>query len=273
MNCNYKWYTYIIALLFIISAQAVGAYPYTQYGDLGYNVFSLLPNVTGFCALWLSMRYIHKDSFLKLITFNSKINFPKVLFGAVCWFVLTTIYTIVTAILHPEQTFSWNFSVPHFIKLLVVGITLLPIQTTFEELLFRGYIFQGISRKIGNKWTAMFITAFIFAGMHLFNPEIITFGFWTMLLQYLAISLIFGVIACKENSTEITIGMHYANNFFAMVCVVYQGTVFNHEGALFKVTQPINDYKDTIAMVIAGILMYGAYYWKYIYKHKTDQIS
>ena len=253
MISNYRWYTYIVALLFIIAAQFVGAYPYALYinhtestSSLVAQALTMVPFVTGFCAL---------------------------VFGAVCWFILTVIYTVSTPLLHPEIRIEWSFSLPQFLLLIVIGITLLPIQTTFEELLFRGYMYQGVLRYIGHRWASMIIIAIIFAGMHLSNPEIITFGFWTMLAQYLVMALIFGVIACWDKGTEVTIGMHFANNLFCMAFVVTEGTVFTSSGAMFRVASPVNDYKDTIVIGVAGAIMVGLYYWKYIYKHKTDQIS
>lgn len=280
MISNYRWYTYIVALLFIIAAQFVGAYPYAQYinhtestSSLVAQALTMVPFVTGFCALWFAMKYIHKDNFKRLITENSHIEFGKIVFGAVCWFILTVIYTVSTPLLHPEIRIEWSFSLPQFLLLIVIGITLLPIQTTFEELLFRGYMYQGVLRYIGHRWASMIIIAIIFAGMHLSNPEIITFGFWTMLAQYLVMALIFGVIACWDKGTEVTIGMHFANNLFCMAFVVTEGTVFTSSGAMFRVASPVNDYKDTIVIGVAGAIMVGLYYWKYIYKHKTDQIS
>ena len=81
MISNYRWYTYIVALLFIIAAQFVGAYPYAQYinhtestSSLVAQALTMVPFVTGFCALWFAMKYIHKDNFKRLITENSHID-------------------------------------------------------------------------------------------------------------------------------------------------------------------------------------------------------
>lgn len=278
MKCNYKWYTYLIAIILIFATQIVGAYPYAYYtnhicsdNNIIAQALCLLPFLTGILALWFSMRYIHHDTFKILITESSRINFGKILFGATWWFILSIGYTLSTIMLHPEQHIEWSFSLPQFALLLLIGITLLPIQTTFEELLFRGYIYKGVLRYINNKWSATLFSAIIFAGMHLSNPEIVTFGFWTMTFQYLVIALIFGAIACWDNGTEITIGMHFANNLLCMVFVVSEGTVFTANGAMFRVINPINDYKDTIVIAVAGIIMVGLYYLKY--KHKTKQIS
>lgn len=280
MRCNYQWYTYIIALLFIIVAQILGAYPYALYVNncsttlpIVAQALTLIPFVTGTGALWFAIKYIHRDTLRSAVTNRPCVDYGRIIFGAICWFILTVIYTLVTPLLHPELQIEWSFSLPQFLLLLIIGVTLLPIQTTFEELLFRGYIYREILRYIGNQWVTMIIVAIIFAGMHLSNPEIITFGFWTMLAQYLVMALIFGVIACWDRGTEVTIGMHFANNLFCMVFVVTEGTTFTSDGALFRVASPINDYKDTIVIGIAGAIMVGLYYLKYIYKHKTDQIS
>lgn len=284
MSCNYRWYTYIVALIFIIMAQIVGAYPYALYvnhhnihdgGGIITQALCLLPFVAGFGALWFSMRYIHRDTFKSTITSRTGVDYSRVCFGFISWLILTVIYTAITPLLHPEMEIEWSFSPPQFLLLLIIGVTLLPIQTTFEELLFRGYIYRGILRYIGNRWVSMTIVAIIFAGMHLSNPEIITFGFWTMLAQYLVMALIFGVIACWDRGTEVTIGMHFANNLFCMAFVVTEGTAFTSDGALFRVASPINDYKDTVIIGVAGVIMVGLYYWRYIHKHKqkTDQIS
>ncbi len=61
-------------------------------------------------------------------------------------------------------------------------ILLLPIQTSAEEYLFRGYLMQGIGIISGNRWLPLILTSLAFGLMHYANPEIAKFGNFLLVL-------------------------------------------------------------------------------------------
>ena len=47
-----------------------------------------------------------------------------------------------------------------------------PIQTTVEEIVFRGYLMQGFGHWLNSRFMALFLTSVIFGSLHIANPEI-----------------------------------------------------------------------------------------------------
>ena len=60
--------------------------------------------------------------------------------------------------------------------LVLIAIILIPIQSSAEEYLLRGYMMQRIGLITGNRWFPLIFTSAIFGLLHSFNPEITEFG-------------------------------------------------------------------------------------------------
>ena len=58
------------------------------------------------------------------------------------WFFMGTLLITVDYMISPED-YIWNFKPVQFSVLLLISIVFLPIQTSMEELLFRGYLMQA----------------------------------------------------------------------------------------------------------------------------------
>lgn len=58
--------------------------------------------------------------------------------------------TYASILLAPEN-FTWNFNAAPFFILVAISFIFIPFQTSFEELLFRGYFMQGIGLSVTSK--------------------------------------------------------------------------------------------------------------------------
>ena len=61
-----------------------------------------------------------------------------------------------------------------FLILSLIVIFLIPIQTSWEEYVFRGYLMQGIGGIIKNKWIPLLTTSLLFGFLHYWNPRQVT---------------------------------------------------------------------------------------------------
>jgi membrane protease YdiL (CAAX protease family) len=87
--------------------------------------------------------------------------------------------------------FVLNFKPIPFAILLIIGVVLIPIQTSSEEYIFRGYLMQGFANLARNKWFLL-MTSVIFGGMHIFNPEVSKIGY-IILVYYIGTGLLLGL--------------------------------------------------------------------------------
>ena len=100
-----------------------------------------------FMFVWFSffnycIKYIHKRTITSLVTSRNKIDWKRFWFGFFTWGIFVSI-TFIGIYLSPEN-YTWNFKAKPFFILLAISFLFIPLQTSLEELLFRGYFMQGL---------------------------------------------------------------------------------------------------------------------------------
>ena len=91
-----------------------------------------------------------------------------------------------------------------------VAIALTPLQAASEEMLFRGYLTQGLGRLVRSRVAIAVIVGILFGAAH-FN------AYGPLTMPYLFIlSLIYSLVSLRDERLELTIGAHTATNWFAM---------------------------------------------------------
>ncbi len=197
--------------------------------------FALLMFVFTLLGVFVALK-IHSQTFKSLITSRTSISWKRVLFsfGILTLFIL--ISTIVDFKLNPAD-YLWNFNWKLFSILLIIAVLLLPIQTSVEELVFRGYLMQGFAIISKTRWLPLVLTSLIFGAMHFSNPEIIQFGVYAKLF-YIGTGLFLGVITLMDDGMELALGFHAANNLISALLVTAQYSVIQTDAILKQVSEP-----------------------------------
>lgn len=170
----------------------------------------LVPFAAALIALLLCVRFIHARKILSVLTSRPRFDLARVGIAALIWFAVAG-GLMLWAI--PAERITYQFTLSGFWPLLCVALLLLPLQVAAEEVLFRGYLMQGIARFFALPIWPLLITTLAFAALHLSNPEFQT-GFAKVAPIYLLLSLFFGLLAVLDNGLELPIGAHLGNNLF-----------------------------------------------------------
>jgi len=188
--------------------------------------FLLLILMFGFAlfGLYLVVKYLHQKDLKTYITSNERIDFRKIFFGFGLWMIVSVLLEAISYLLSPE-TYSFRWIPDSFIPLLIISIVFLPIQTSFEELFFRGYIMQGITFFAKNKWLPILLSSIFFGLVHGTNPEVAKYGFWTMQFYYIIAGLFLALITVLDDGLELALGVHAATNIFGATLFTYEGSV------------------------------------------------
>lgn len=289
---NNQWYLYLLTLLIVFTATQLGSLPLVIYVFLTHPnlitmseampeiiatitrtnlglFFMLLPFFFGFWALLFCVKYIHWKSMLSIITVRSNIDWRRIFFAAGIWSILGLCTTFLPFLFTDTSNIVFQFDPGKFFILLMISLCLFPFQTSFEELLFRGYLMQWCAYLFKYRWMAILITGLLFGLMHGANTEIETFGIWLALPQYILIGLILGYVTVKDNGTELALGFHMANNIMAALTITGEGlTLQTH--ALFRDLHPTSSWIDTFIILLAGILFIGICNKKYHFIHQNN---
>ncbi|MGE8079998.1 CPBP family intramembrane glutamic endopeptidase [Peribacillus loiseleuriae] len=176
-------------------------------------LFMNLMYVVWLLGIWLSLRIVHKRKLKTLITANDRINWKRIFSSFILYFGLMGVVEVVDFLVFPGH-FVWNeFDLQKFLFLFFVVLLLTPIQTTVEELIFRGFLLQWIGKIMTRPVLLGIIMALIFGSLHFSNPEMERSAIWVG-LDYVFIGFMLTFLAVKMGSSELSIGAHAANNMF-----------------------------------------------------------
>ena len=160
-------------------------------------------------------------------------------------------------------SFSFNgFSIDMFLYLLSCLVVLV-VSASYEEILFRGYIFQSLIEG-SNFWITLVVFSLLFGAAHIENVGVTVFS-----LAFIVIAGVFlGVIYFKTRALWMCIGVHFMWNW-TMAPIFGMGV---NESKFLK--RSLFSYKpwefgfiggpDTISEIIQGIVLIvlTIYIWK-----------
>ena len=214
-------------------------------------VLMMIPFVVSLISLLLLMKPIHQRAVLSLLTGSPKFRWKKFFWGAWVWFILMVAYAVFATITG-FQKIELQFNPVTLLTLLGFSVLLLPLQTGFEEVFFRGYLMQGFSRLVKYKWITLLITSFLFGGLHIFNPEVKEYGVLISLAQYVWFGIVFGICVLMDEGLELAWGVHAMNNIFLSVFFTQDSSALQTP-ALYRITT-FNPLFDLIAFLILSTL-------------------
>ena len=179
----------------------------------------------GFLAIGLFVvlgwtKLVHPQSITSLTTSRKKIDWRRIFTSFFIWGTITTVFTLVSVYYIAPEEYVNNFDTTKFLILLPIAIILVPLQTSFEEYLFRGYMMQGLGIWAKNKWLPLLVTSVLFGLMHIANPEIGKIGY-VLLVYYIGTGFFLGIMTLMDEGLELALGFHAANNLFGVLLVTY----------------------------------------------------
>jgi membrane protease YdiL (CAAX protease family) len=146
--------------------------------------------------------------------------------------------------------------------LFLIALLLIPIQTTCEEMLFRGYTMQGFKLRTKNNLIAILVSGIMFGMVHIGNPEIEVIGYH-IIFYYIAVGIFLGLISFFDNGMELSIGYHAANNLFAALLITTNWQVFQTDAVFIDNTPPQIGWETTVGILVILPLLFFLFKRKY----------
>lgn len=231
--------------------------------NLGYLLLLL-----GFVAMFFAFKWLispfHKRTLTETINGRDHLRRGRIGMGMMVWGAMMLITLLIGLLTSPE---NYQFQ-PHpgkFMILLLITLLVLPFQTSFEEIFFRGYLTQGLAAATRSRWGTVIIISLAFGLMHAANPEVKEFGFWISMPQYVLMGLILGVVSILDDGIELALGIHFINNAFFALFTTHSASALQTD-ALFMVRE-INPQTELLWMIIYAIVVIALlgriYQWDY----------
>jgi hypothetical protein len=259
VNRENKFWKYIVGSLLIILASTVGQIPLliaivvkvfsegktmpTSGEDLMKVVDSnlslflvLLSFAVAMVGFYFVITLFHKQTFLSVTTSRKKVDWKRILFSFTLWSIFTIVSTVYSYYSSPEN-FVINFQPIPFVILFFISIVFIPIQTSTEEYVFRGYLMQGFANLSKNKWFPLLMTSVIFGTMHIVNPEVSKMGYIIM-IYYVGTGLLLGIMTLMDEGMELALGFHAANNLITALLVTSDWSALQTNSVLKDISNP-----------------------------------
>lgn len=252
---NNKWWAYLITIAIVFFPFLMNVIIYLLFPELLDVMYqemeqkepsnldfltNLLPFLFLLILLFLFVNKLHKRKIITIITSRKTVDWNRFFYAFFIWLIIGVLLIVVDYYNSPED-YVWNFKPIQFFVLLLISIVFLPIQTSLEELLFRGYLMQAFGVWFKKSFVALILTAVIFGLLHGLNPEVEKLG-WIVMIYYIGTGLVLGIFTLMDEGTELALGFHAANNIVAAVLVSSNWAVFQTDALLIDVSEPSLDF-------------------------------
>lgn len=227
-----------------------------------YLFLALIPFALGFLALWLLVRGLHRKPLLAVMTGRPRFDWRRACVAFAVWFAVSMVGIFV---IMPASAYTYQFDPARFLPLLLIALLLLPLQTTFEEVFFRGYLMQGLYLLSRSRIVALAIVTTIFVLIHLANPEF-NRDYVIGAALYITISVLLGLTAVLDDGLEVPSGLHAANNFVLVAIISSPDgsfatpSLYSAELSLLMVHSPWLDIALAVAVFLILAFIYG---WRF----------
>jgi membrane protease YdiL (CAAX protease family) len=245
---------------------------------LGKNrllVHLLLPFVFIFAALYVGITRFHKRNFLSVLTSTPHFRWKRFFIAFSLWWGLMLAFVLFEFFMGNEL--KLNLDINKFIPLVIISFLLIPIQTTAEEVLFRGYLAQYLYRKIGSYLHVIITTSAFFALMHAFNPEVATLGYG-ILSYYFLTGVFLAVMTIMDDGMELSMGYHAANNVFTAIMITNNWQAFQTDAVFLDTSIPTFGFDSILTLALiqpALLLLFSRLYkwtnWRRLISRSSNQ--
>jgi len=179
---------------------------------------TLVSFIPFFLVTLVAYRFILKRPVKKLLTIHDRYSWRRTWIGFASFAAISLPMGVGDLLLNRES-YTWNWDPVAMAPFLVVALTLLPIQTTAEELFFRGWLQQWLDNGKKKQWTISLLSGFFFALPHMANPEVAGNDLLLPIISYGATGFMLAWVTYRDKTLEIAIGAHFANNFLTALLV------------------------------------------------------
>ncbi len=289
---NNKWTKYLATFGLIIIAQIILFIPIRIFTGIYYGItknisfkdldesgvvdknLDLILTISTFAiglyALFFAIKKYHKRERITVITSRKKLDWNRILFAFSIGFILVTLEVLISVFFYKDE-FTWNFQPIPFLILVFISFFLLPLQTSYEEIVYRGYLMQGLGTWFKQPWVAWLITSSVFGLLHFANPEVEKLGMG-MMPFYIAPGLLWGLITLLDEGTELALGLHAANNVGASIFITSSWDVFQTNALWIYTAEPSLGWTDYLPMLIIYPLIILIFSKKYGWKNWKEKL-
>lgn len=177
--------------------------------------------------------------FLSLVSAGTRLDLARCGLAAGLWLGLSLLWLVIVSLLHGMSSFGElaaslrQLSLPRgpLLIMSLLCLALIPLQAAGEELAFRGWLMQTLGQFVRARPLLLLIVGAAFALAHGFLHGRYAFAY------YLVMSLGLSLLTLWDERLELAIGIHTAQNVFAVIVGAIFAASSGRSSMLFDATQ------------------------------------
>jgi len=189
-----------------------------QFLGTSAGLFATLATFAGiWLGLWVAMRWLHKEKLSRLFGNSGRISRSGFLngFAAV---LLTSMLTEFAYLLVLPDVVRSPIGLGTWALLLLPIIFLAYVQTSSEELLFRGYLQRGLAYRFKSPLVWAVLPTVVFTAMH-WNPASVLTMNIGVLIAIGAFAVLLLLLVYATGNLGAAMGAHFGNNIVGFVLI------------------------------------------------------
>jgi uncharacterized protein len=205
-------------------------------------------------GVWAALKIFHKLKLSSLLGYQSRIDWDDFCRAFLAFAIITSLIQLFSFSFDPNVVRNPITLLQWFTVGCVVTVFLF-IQTSAEEVFFRGYLMQQLAARFDSViiWAMLPIVCFI--ALH-FTPgmSLLKTASFFALIGVLAITFTYLVV--RTGNLGASMGVHFANNLAAIVLISHDDTfeaLALYNGTTFE-QMPINTVGEALATVAPSVL-------------------
>lgn len=223
-----------------------------QEGRTIFATFAMLGLIASMIpSLWLILRFLHKRPLHTLLGPTGRINWRL-------WKGAATVILILAAIDATATYFSADLvqQMPliKWLSWLAPALFVLFLQTTAEEMVFRGYLQQQLAARFQSRWIWWLLPSAIFGVAH-FNPAQFGANAWIVVAITTLMGLILADVTARFGSLSPAMGLHFANNLVVMLFMNTPGQLSGMSLYLYSIDMKSAELKISMLVSLAAMLI------------------
>lgn len=224
----------IVILFWVATTMVVllgGAYLFTLWQVSSGTVQDFMASPAGILAalasfagiwigLWVAMRWVHREPLTALLGVSRRVARAGFLKGLAAVLITSALSEILLYILQPDIA-RGAISFSSWLVFLIPIIVLTLLQTSSEEVLFRGYLLRGLANRFQSPFIWALLPGLLFTSMH-WSPGSSAAINACVLASIAAFALLLTLLVYATGNLGAAFGAHLGNNLIGFLLISHQ---------------------------------------------------
>lgn len=220
-------------------------------------VASLLTFAGIWIGVWAAMRLLHRERLSRLLGNSARISWSGFLNGLIAVLLTSVLSELCIYVMLPELA-PGSISVPVWLLFLLPALFLGFVQTSAEELLFRGYLLRGLAYRFRSPWVWAFLPTLVFTTLHWNTAVPLTMNV-AVFVSIGAFAAMLVLLVYATGNLGAAMGAHLGNNATGFLLVSHDNSLASFallKGApLGSLASTISETAVIVAISIVSVLL------------------